>query len=130
MRYRCVRDLAPQYPVTVLCAVLAVPRSGYYAWQRAPESARAQANGHLLVLIKEVHTDSQQTYGSPRVYAALRQRGFRCGRHRVARLMHVHGVVVQHPRRFRVTTDSQHGLPVAAMCSTGNSRPPISIRSG
>lgn len=114
MRYRCVSDLAPQYPVTVLCSILQVSRSGYYAWRQAPESAHAQADGRLLAAITQIHTDSKQTYGSPRVHAALRQQGTRCARKRVARLMHAHQLAAKHKRRFCVTTDSQHDQPVAA----------------
>jgi putative transposase len=114
MRYRFIRDQAPAYPVTVLCHVLQVPRSGYYAWRRAPESARTQADRPLLVAITAVHTDSRQTYGSPRVQAQLQQQGTACGRHRVARLMRTAGLTAQRHRPYRVTTNARHALPVAA----------------
>jgi len=114
MRYRFIRDQAPQYPVTVLCHVLQVTRSGYYAWRRAPESRRAQADRHLLAQIQAVHTASHATYGSPRIHAALRQQGATCGKHRVARVMRQHGIAAQHRRKFRATTDAAHDLPVAA----------------
>jgi putative transposase len=114
MRYRFIRDHATQYPVTLLCQTLQVPRSGYYAWRRCPESARAQEDRRLLTRIKDIHATSNQSYGSPRIHAQLRQQGETCGRHRVARVMQVHDVVAKHRRKVRATTHSQHDLPVAA----------------
>ena len=102
-----------RYPVRLLCRVLGVSRSGYYAWCRRPESRRTQANRRLVVAIRVAHTASRGTYGSPRIYAELRAQGERCGRHRVARLMRQHGIRAKQARRFRVTTDSAHGRPVA-----------------
>ena len=113
MRYRFIRDYAMQYPVTLLCHTLQVPRSGYYAWRRCPESARAQEDCRLLAQIKTVHTASKKTYGSPRIHAALRQQGETCGKHRVARVMRANGVVAKHRRKYCATTNSAHDLPVA-----------------
>ena len=102
-----------RYPVRLLCRVLGVSRSGYYAWCRRPVSRRTQADRRLVVAIRVAHTASRGTYGSPRIYAELRAQGERCGRHRVARLMRQHGIRAKQARRFRVTTDSAHGRPVA-----------------
>jgi len=114
MRYRFIRDQATHYPITLLCHVLQVARSGYYAWHRRPESARAQANRRLLAQIQATHAGSHRTYSSPRIHAALRAAGVACGRHRVARLMRRQGIVATHRRKYRATTDSRHDLPVAA----------------
>ena len=114
MRYPFIRDHARQYPVTLLCQTLQVTRSGYYAWRQCPESRRTQEDQRLLVHIKTAHAASKQTYGSPRIHAALRQQGERCGKHRVARVMRQHGIVAKQRRKFRVTTNSRHDLPVAA----------------
>jgi len=73
--------------VSALCAVLEVSRSGYYAWRQRPPSAREQADAALQLAIREIYALSRQTYGSPRILAELRARGYRCGRKRVARLM-------------------------------------------
>lgn len=113
MRYRVIRDQATQYPVTLLCAVLQVSRSGYYAWRQCPESRRAQEDRRLLPLIRAAHAASKQTYGSPRIYQDLRELHETCGRHRVARVMRQYGIRAKHRRRFRATTSSQHTLPVA-----------------
>lgn len=113
MRYRFIRDHSTQYPVTLLCHVLQVARSGYYAWRRCPQSVRAQEDQRLLAAIQTVHKASKQTYGSPRVHAQLRQQGETCGRHRVARVMQAAGLAAKNRRRFQATTNSAHDLPVA-----------------
>ena len=63
---------ASEYPVSVLCRVLELARSGYYAWRKRPLSARRQQNEQLSAHIQRIFTDSRQTYGSPRVHAELR----------------------------------------------------------
>ncbi len=97
-----------------MCRVLAVSRSGYYAWCERPLSARAHADQQLGLAIRAVHAASRRTYGSPRVQAELGAQGWRCGRHRVARLMRAAGLAGQPRRRFRGTTDSGHAFPVVA----------------
>jgi putative transposase len=96
----------------VLCQALGVTRSGYYAWaQRAP-SARSQRDAQLTRQLRVVHADSRGTYGRPRLYRALRARGLAVSAKRVARLMRAAGLVARGRRRFRITTDSTHHLPV------------------
>ena len=86
-RYRFIAARQASYSIALLCRVLGVARSGYYAWLCRDVSARQQADQHLTEQISGIHQQSRQTYGSPRVHAALRQAGVRCGRKRVARLM-------------------------------------------
>jgi len=114
MRYEFVQAHQQEFPVRRLCQVLGVSPSGYYAWRERPESARVQANRKLLVEIRSVHARSRGTYGSPRVYADLRLRGFRVGRNRIARLMRLGKLSgSRHKKKFPRTTNSQHGYPVA-----------------
>lgn len=80
------------YPVSLLCRVLKVSRSGYYAWRDRPPSQRARADAALTERIGRVHRDSRETYGAPRVHAELRHLGVRCARKRVARLMREAGL--------------------------------------
>lgn len=102
------------FPVSRMCAVLGVSRSGYYAWKGRGPGPREKANAMLATEIRAVHTQSRGTYGSPRVHAALVARGVACGRHRVARLMRAQGLVGRTPRRYRpVTTRQQAGNRVA-----------------
>lgn len=97
-----------------MCRVLKVSTSGYYAWRKRRESPRSRANRRLLVEIKAVHQQSDQTYGSPRIYRELAGRGLRCSENRVARLMRLEGVRARQVRRFKVTTNSKHDMAVAA----------------
>jgi transposase InsO family protein len=105
-----------QHPIRSLCDALAVSSSGYYGWvsRQIQPSPRAQENARLVKLIAQVHQDSRQTYGSPRVQVALDKVGHTYGRHRIARLMRRHGLRGRAKGRFRVgTTDSNHDQPIA-----------------
>lgn len=98
-----------------MCRVLGVSVSGYYAQRQRPPSARAEANAVLVEQIRRVHADSRQTYGSPRLHAALRQQAIICNHKRVERLMRLHGIRGCDRRKRRpVTTQSRHSYPVAA----------------
>jgi putative transposase len=108
--------MKPDYAILALCANLAVSPSGYYAWQkrRARPGPRALENQTLAKQIQVIHLQSRQTYGSPRIVAALRQQGARHGRNRIARLMQQAGLCGRQQRRYRVrTTDSHHDQPIA-----------------
>ena len=114
MRFRFIEDHRDTWPVRVLCGALGVSASGYYAWRGRPESARAVANRALLGDIRRLHEQHRGRYGAPRIHAALRAEGRPVGRGRIERLMRRHGIRAKTPRRFRVvTTDSNHGLPIA-----------------
>lgn len=87
-----------------MCKVLDVSRSGYYAWRKRPPSARKMANQELLAAIREVHRESDEIYGSPRITEVLRGQGWRCGEKRVARLMRAHHIRAKVAQRFHTTT--------------------------
>ena len=87
MRFRFIEDHREMFLVRVMCSVLEVSASGYYAWRGRSESIRSQANQALLGDIRRVHAESRRRYGSPRVHAALQAEGHRVGRNRVARLI-------------------------------------------
>lgn len=103
-RFAFVHAQRTHYPIRVLCRTLEVSPSGYYAWRRRPPGARAQENARLLEAAKQAHHDSRDTYGSPRLHRALVRLGFRCGRHRVARLMRRAGLRGIPRRKFVRTT--------------------------
>jgi putative transposase len=102
-----------QYPVQVLCEVLGVSPSGYYAWKRRAPSPRSRRDAQLAVEVAAAHTKSGKRYGSPRVHRTLRKKGVCVGKKRVERLMRERGIVGRQKRRFRRTTDSSHAYPVA-----------------
>ncbi|HQV47550.1 MAG TPA: IS3 family transposase, partial [Nitrospira sp.] len=114
MRYRVIQEHDRRYPIRLMCRALAVSPAGYYAWRGRPESRRAAANRTLLVTIRVLHQDSRQTYGSPSIWRALRKQGHQVGEHRVARLMRHDGLRAKTVKKWRATTYSSHGLPVAA----------------
>ena len=97
----------------MLCSVLGVSRSGYYAWIDRPEPARATEDAQLAVEIAAAHKRSRATYGSPRVHRELCAKGWRVGRKRIERLMRDRGIRARRKRRFRRTTDSKHRGPIA-----------------
>jgi putative transposase len=100
-------------PVAVLCRILEVSRSGFYAWEERGPSARSTEDAKLSVEIAAIHKASRETYGSPRVQAELEAQGAVVNRKRVARLMAEMGLQSRRKRRFKATTDSKHDMPVA-----------------
>ena len=97
----------------MMCRVLEVSRSGYYAWREREPSERAKENLELVAEIVDIHEESRGTYGSPRVHAELRARGFEVSRKRVEKQMRDQGLVGRRRPRFRKTTDSNHDDPIA-----------------
>jgi transposase InsO family protein len=97
-----------------MCEVLEVSRSGFYAWQKRSESDRTKRHQKLLSEMKTIHGDrDMRSYGSPRMHRELVARGENCSENTVAKLMREHGMRASSSRKFRVTTDSNHSLPVA-----------------
>ena len=113
MRYAFIAAHAIEFSIWIMCRVLRVSRSGYYAWQTRPESERSVENRRLVERIKAVHKKSRRTYGSPRVHRQLVAEGQRCSRGRIERLMWANGIRAKQKRKFVATTDSKHDLPVA-----------------
>lgn len=109
MKYAAITAHQAYFKVALMCRVLEVSRSGFYAAQRRTASILAQRDEELRTQVRVIHQASRRTYGSPRVYAELQAQGERCGRKRVARLMRQDGLRVKVRRRWRPpTTDSQH----------------------
>jgi len=85
-----------------------VTRGGYYAWKKRQKSRRQYDNEALLKKIVDIHQHSRETYGYPRIHAALKQQGETCGRHRVARLMRSNDIVAKMSRRFKRHSHRHH----------------------
>lgn len=113
MIYRFVHQHQAKYPIGVMCRVLSVSRSGYYAWLKRPKSVRQQQNEELLGQIRIEHKAHKSRYGSPRIHQELRQKGHSCSENRVARLMRKDGLKAKTKRRYKATTNSKHDFPVA-----------------
>jgi putative transposase len=111
MRYQFIREHQPEFSVQRMCRLLDVTRSGYYAWQPQKTGPREQENQVLVEQIRKEYKTSRQTYGSPRIWAALQGQGMACGRHRVARLMRREGIRPQKRQKWHpVTTQRQPGV--------------------
>ena len=95
--------MSTEFPLAELAQALKVSRSGYYAWRKRQDQpgARSRQNAVLLTHIRCVHQEHQERYGSPRIFQTLRQRGLRCGRNRIARLMRLEGLRAKGKRPFR-----------------------------
>ena len=113
MKYAVIAAHADAHAVALMCRVLDVAPSGYYAWRKAPPPARDRADAALVPHVHAAFQASRQRYGSPRVHAELRARGHRVGRKRVARLMRDGSLRARRRRRFRPTTMSKHREPLA-----------------
>jgi transposase InsO family protein len=113
MKFAFISQEKVAFPVAVLCRLLAVSASGYYASRERPRSSRARRDKELSERVAAAHVASRRRYGSPRVHAELQAAGERVGRKRVARLMREENLAARSRRRFRVTTDSKHSFPIA-----------------
>lgn len=114
MKFAFIQNHQEEFPIEAMCRVLEVSRSGYYVWQQRPASATAQRQAELLEQIQQIHEESRQVYGSPRVHRELAAQGVKCSENTVAKLMRNAGVRSKMRKRFVVrTTDSRHAHPIA-----------------
>ncbi len=113
MKYVCIENHSGQFPVTMMCRLLEVSRSGFYAWRRRPESQMVRRNRRLLVKIKAAFRKYRGAYGSPRIWRELVADGEDVGRGQIARLMRENGIQAKQKRKFKATTDSSHNNPIA-----------------
>jgi putative transposase len=102
-----------EWPIAILCRVLEVSRSGYYAWRSRDPSVTAARREELTEQVTVIHAEVKGRYGSPRIHAELVDRGHECCVNTVARVMREAGIAAKTKRKFRQTTDSNHTLPVA-----------------
>ena len=97
-----------------MCRVLQVSRSGYYSWQRRPQSGQSQIREVLKAKIELIHnTRHKNNFGSPRVHQELKRRGVSCSENTVAKVMKEAGIQAKTTKKFKLTTDSNHSHPVA-----------------
>ncbi len=113
MRYACIAEHLGEFPLRLMCRVLEVSRSGFYAWKGRPMSARARANEQLKLRIYAVHSETKARYGAIKIQKELNAQGVECGHNRVAKLMREAGLKSKRARKFRVTTESDHSFPIA-----------------
>jgi putative transposase len=114
MRFTFIAAKRAEHTVSILCRCLRVTRSGFYAWQRRPESMHARDDRRLKVLVRVSFKESKQRYGSPRVHEDLLEQHEHVSRKRVVRLMQEDGLKARLRKRYKLTTMSDHDQPVAA----------------
>ncbi len=102
------------YPVRVLCRLLGVSPSGYYAWRQRGPSARAVTNAALVTAIRAIHQASRGAYGRPNIVPELREQGWRVNHKRVGRLMRLHGIVGVTRRKWHGATTQRDPVAAAA----------------
>ena len=106
-KYEFIKANHGKHSVRMMCRLLGVAPSGYYAWLKNPKSNRAREDARLLRLIRASFKASQGVYGAPRVFLDLREAGETCSKHRVARLMrenNMRAVAGYRTRRLRQIT--------------------------
>ena len=113
MSFALIDAKRAEVPIETACAALNVSVSGFYAWKKRPASQRQTDDMIILAHIRAEFETSNETYGSPRMHAELKESGLATGRNRVARLMSENGMKARQKTRFKKTTDSDHGGPVA-----------------
>ena len=116
MKYALIRRHRRVWPIRVQCRMLRVSVAGYHEHfvRRLQMAGRRHLSAEALVVqIRAVYVAHRGAYGWPRVWRELRAQGIRVGKQRVQKLMRQHGIRARGKRRFRVTTDSRHGLPIA-----------------
>ncbi len=109
MKFQFIRDQSEGFQIRRMCRILEVSASGYYAWLNRPESSRARENRRLVVEIKAIHKENRGVYGSPRIQAELKDREIHVSENRVARLMRDNGIAAKQKKKYKATTDSNHG---------------------
>ncbi len=113
-RYRFIEAQCGQYPVRLLCQVLGVPASGYYAWQQAQQQRKEQITPAWEAALVQVFAHHKRRYGTRRLRVALRQKGYQVGRQRLRAAMRRRALHALQPKAYTPrTTDSTHGLRCA-----------------
>jgi putative transposase len=114
VKFAFIKEHLQPYPLEVVCEVLEVSRSGYYAWLERPESVRVKRRRELAVKVKAIHQENRGVYGSPRVHQALVAVGENVCKNTVAKVMREHEIRAKTKRKFVPrTTDGNHSQPVA-----------------
>lgn len=115
MKFQVIQEYRGEFPIDVMCELLSVSVSGYYAWKKnAPKrSDREREKMRLVRAIEALHLGSRKNYGSPRIGDKTKALGLPGSHRTVARRMAEFGIKSRIKRKFKVTTDSKHKLPVA-----------------
>ncbi len=108
-----MKEHSGEFPVKKMARSLNVSRSRYYKWLEEKTCDRKDRNIELLDMIKDIFKLKKGRYGSPRIHKDLKESGHKCGHNRVSRIMRENGLKARQKRKFKVTTDSKHDLPIS-----------------
>ena len=111
-KYEFIDGEKDTYPIVSMCRWAQVSRAGYYEWRDRPASATAERRTVLTQQIREIFTDSDQTYGYRRVWHELARQGVEAGPELVRAIMRAEGLVACQPRPWRLTTIADPEAPV------------------
>ena len=109
-----MKEVRLDYPLDTISALFDVSRSGYYTWLKRKPGKREREEPRLVAEIKASHKRNLETYGPERLKDDLADHGVSVGIHRIKRIRKDHGIRCKQKKRYKVTTDSRHDLPVAA----------------
>jgi len=113
VKYAWIKQHTDEFPVAAMCRFLSVSRSAYYDWLEHSPTAFEKEDAELIEIIKDLFKNSRENYGTRRLKKDLRKKGWHISRRRIARLMRMASLACKTKRKFKATTDSKHGLPVA-----------------
>lgn len=99
--------------MALICAVMKISRSGYYAWRKRGKSSRQKENERLIPIVRAAHKKSKGTYGARRMAKEIEAHGISCGRAKAGTVMNLSDVAAKQKKKFKATTNSKHKLPVA-----------------
>jgi transposase InsO family protein len=114
MKHQFIEQHKDEFPIVVMCNVLGISESGFYAWRKRSACLRKREDAHLTQKIRQVFVTHQGRYGSPRIFRELRDEGMRCSRKRITRLMRQDDLSARRKRRRVVTTTRDMTHPVAS----------------
>jgi putative transposase len=113
VKYAWIKLQGAEFPITSMCRFMGVSKSAYYGWLRRSPTAREKADAELTTIIQDIFTKNRATYGTRRIRHSLLRQNFSAGRRRIGRLMREADLICRTKRKFKATTNSNHGLPVA-----------------
>lgn len=113
MKYAWIKEQGDEFSITAMCRFMGVSKSAYYGWLRRGSTAREKADAELAPTIQAIFAKSRATYGTRRIRHSLLKQNLSVGRRRIGQLMREADLVCRTKRKFKATTNSKHGLPVA-----------------
>jgi putative transposase len=102
-----------KFPIAKMASILQLSQSRYYRWLKCPTSNRRRRDVELIEIIKDIHRENREVYGRPKIHDELTRKGVTCSKNHLTRLMSENGIRARQKRKYKVTTDSGHALPVA-----------------